>query len=319
MQIGPGCFTVAPARAIAVTGPAFPWKRDYVTKKQELVLSPGINNPVRSDQIVGQRLFTMEPLNASSWFQLDIVPLGTIFYQDGDPVPTEDDIAGAPSVLKRWTPAKVRITYYLAGGAIRQCDIDVGSGVSVAVPPTNKVDVDVLVWSDAGPTPQELVDSFFAPAAAGALVNTRFATKISCKATCVTYADAVPRIQCSQLVYLDSTPGPPSGIGAQVIIPSAATNVQLKVTNLLGVAVVPGQIRAVFRTEDTTVPQNVAPPVSPVNVGWPETAIDLILVESGAFSLETPIPGDFANVVRISSDPTITTAANVVVGFEIEC
>lgn len=319
MQIGPGCFTVAPARAIAVTGPAFPWKRDYVTKKQELVNSPGINNPVRSDELVGRRLFTMEPLNSSSWMELDIVPLGTIFYQEGDPVPTEDDIASAPDVLKRWTPAKARVTYYLAGGAIRQCDFDIGAGVTVAIPPTNKVDIDLLVWSDAGPTPQELIDSFFAPDTAGGLVNTRFATKVSAKCTCINYASELPPPKFTQLAYLDSTPGPPSGVGAQIPLQSGASSVQLKVSNLLGVPLVAGQIRANFRLEDTNVPQNVTPPMSPVNVSWPETPIDLILVESGAFNFDTPVPRSFANVVRVSNDPTISTSANVVIDQTIDC
>ena len=322
MQIGPGCFTVAPARAIAVTGPAFPWKRQYVTKKQELDLSPGIVSSSRSDEFVGRRLFTMEPINQSSWFQLDIAPLGTIFFQDGDPIPTEDEIASAPSVLKNWTPVKARITYYLAGGTVRQCDIDIGSGVSVAVPPTTKVDIDLLVWSDQGPTPEELVADSFAPGTASALVNTRFATKVSAKATCVTYADGIPKLQCSQLVYLDSDNLAASGIGAQVPIPPGATSVQLHVSNLAGIAVpiVPGQIRAQFRTEDTTVPQNSLPPASPTNAGWPAENIDIVPTVSGdAESAEVPIPGSFANVIRLSNDPVITTKANVVVAFEIVC
>ncbi len=319
MQIGPGCFTVAPARAIAVTGPAFPWKREYVTKKQELDVSPSIVSTARSDEFVGRRLFTMEPINSSSWFQLDIVPLGTIFFEDGDPIPTEDQIASAASVLKNWTPAKARITYYLAGGSIRQCDVDIGAGVSVAVPPTNKVDVDILVWSDAGPTPAEMVAADFAPDTAAALVNTRFATKVSCKATCVQYADAIPRIKCSQLVYLDSTPGVASGVGAQINIPPAATSVQLHVSNLLGVPIVPDQVRAQFRAEDATVPQNILPPMTPVLVGWPAEDIEIVPNTVGGESANVPIPGAFYNVVRVSNDPTITTSANVVVSFDIEC
>ena len=183
------------------------------------------------------------------------------------------------------------------------------------------MDVDLLVWSDKA-DPAQLVADSFAPPTAGGLVDTRFATKVSAKCTCVTFADAVPEQRFTQLVYLDSDNLAASAVGAQVPIPAGASSVQVRATNLLGIAVpiVAGQVRAAFRAEDTAVPQNVTPPMSALNVSWPEEDIAIIpTADGGAQSERVPVPRTLSNILRISNNPIVTTKVNATVAFDIDC
>lgn len=307
MQIGPACYNIAPSRAITVTGPFLPWQRRYVVAKEEQVNSPGIAQPVVSGQEIGLRLFTMEPLSELTFLELDIMPIGTILYNASDPVPTVNAVQSAPFPLRDWTPAKARATWRVPGGdTTRSFDFDIGNGVVITTPPTNKVDVDLLVPSEQGLFDVPIPDGFVPLRDAG----TRFATQVKCKATCVR-SPAFSRPRFTQLVYLpgDAVAG---SVGASVNLMPYATRVRVLAGEVPpSSALAVGEIVAQFSVDVMERAQGAA--LDPISALMPVFPIDFPTAHE---SLEVQVPQSEANVVRVSlTNPA--KRANVVVVQDI--
>ena len=316
MKIGPAGYTVAPARAIAVQGPLFPWQTQYRIAKQEQVDSPWLNQLVRSDMETGWRLFTMEPQQESYWFELDIRPLGTEIFGDSvnpvvdlpTAVPTVDDVAGSRAQLRTWTPAKARVLYPLAGGTMRELRFDINTGVTVAIPPTNKVEVDLLVWADEG------IDDIPSPNGdANAFRGVRFATLVSCKATLVQYANPVAKPRWTQLVYINPASAN-RGTSQIPLIENAGTVVIDAGAVDPGINLAPGDVRAFMRNEFVVTPPTVLPDV--LSVSSAQFPIDF---DTGHNSKHVPIPGSQANVVRVEALNAGVSEFNAAVIQEIYC
>lgn len=309
MQTGPACYQIAPSRSITVTGPLLPWQRRFVVAKEEQVNSPGIAQPVISGQEVGLRLFTMEPLAELTFLELDIQPVGTLLYNAGDPVPTVDAVQSSPFPLKDWTPIKARATWYLPGGkGTRSFDFDIGNGVVITTPPTNKVDVDILVPSEVGLDLIPIPDNFVPLRDAG----TRFATQVQCKATCVR-SPALSRPRFSQLVFLDGATEAGS-IGASVRLVPYVSRVRV----LAGESpprdpLVAGDIVAEFSTDVMERPQGT--PLDPISDLFPVFPIDFPTTTPHA-SIDLPVPMPNANVVRVRM-VNAARRANVIVVQDI--
>lgn len=307
MQIGPSCYNVAPQRTITVTGPFLPWQRRFVVAKQEQVNSPGIAQLVISGQEVGERLFTMEPLKELTFLELDIKPVGTVLYNAEEPVPTVNTVQGAPFPLRDWTPVKARATWYLPGGQVtRSFDFDIGNGVVITTPPTNKVDIDILVPSEEGLDLIPIPDDFVPLRTAG----TRFATQVQCKATCVR-SPAISRPRFTQLVYL---PGdvPAGSVGASVNLMPYASRVRVLAGEIANSsALVIGDIVAEFSVDVVERVQGAA--LNPISALMPVFPIDF---QTAHTSLDLAIPQSEANVVRVRNiNPA--KRANVIVMQDI--
>ena len=313
MQVGPGCYTVAPARSISVRGPMFPWQRRYRIAMQEVANAPWFDQTVRSSAQVGRRLLTMEAERGPlSWMEVDIQPAGTILFGDNallsDEVPTLDGVVSVPAVLKGWSPAKVQLLYHLASGETRVVRFDIGNGVTLRIPPTHHVEGDLLVWDDEG------LDEVVAPPQPTAVLRGRvnFATTVSCKVTAVRSGSEIPRMRFTQLVYL---PGADQDLrNAQVPLENQVDIVQLYASPedpSPGGDLVIGDIAAIFRTETTDTPQGT--PADGLSAVFPQIAIDW---DSAHMSRRTEVPHPQANCVRLQMTDA-TKSANVIVSQEI--
>ncbi len=312
MQVGPSCYQLAPSRSISVTGPLFPWQNEFQVAMQEQVNSPAISQVVRSGPEVGERLFTMAPLSETSWIELDIRPRGTRFFAaDGES--TVDEIASVDPIRNIWTPVKARATYQALGGEMRQFDFDVGVGVTIQVPPTNKVDVDLLVPKEEGI--DELINTGAAPAVqAAALRLLRFATTVSCKATCVQYGNPVARPRYTQLYYLDGSVSAGS-TGAQAKLQHDTGAVQILASPFAGGPVLAlGDIVARFKLEIVTLPQGTA--IDPFSSLFPFFDIPFVPASTISVSENVPVPRSHSNAVRVRT-PIPAVRANVLVVQEL--
>jgi hypothetical protein len=287
----------------------FPWQQLYRVAMQEVVNAPWFEQVVQSSPDVGRRLFTMEPIKNSSRFEIDIQPLGTTLYGDNtlipEDTPTLDTVVSGPRVLKTWTPAKALVTYYLASGQTRSVRFDIGNGVTVGIPPTNKVDVDLLVWDD------ENIDEIPAPESSSVLrEKVRFATTVSCKATCVPYSSSFPKARFTQVVFL---PGGSADNAVQIPLEPQADAVQILASAVVGSAsdLVIGDILALYQTNFTDLPQGVAPDA--LSAAMPTSVIDF---DTAHVSRRVAVPHSHANVVRLAiTDPE--KASNVTISQEI--
>jgi hypothetical protein len=199
MQIGPSCYQPAPARSISVSGLWYPYQNDLIVATQQEVYSSGSqpDEPVRSeygDTSTGRRLFTMPPLDASHWMEVDLRPQGTIFNNEGQfGPPTAQNV----STGVKWTPARARITWTEQGGVENFVDVDIGAGTNFVVPPTNQVWVDLLV-----PNPDTLESVPVPPTIPPEILrNIEYITTVSCKVTCVKSPGA-NRACLTRLIYL---------------------------------------------------------------------------------------------------------------------
>ena len=228
---------------------------------------------------------------------------------------TVDDIVGVNPFLKAWTPVKVRVTYQTNAGNLNTFDADVGTGVTLQVPPTNKVDVDVLVPLRAGI--QELIDNGSAPPLQGAaLALLDFATTVICKATCVAYGNPVAKPRYTDLVYIDNqVPAGTNGVALK--LQPYASNVQLLATAFAGSgALVIGDIDATLRFEVVKLPQGTA--IDTLSALFPRFNIPFI--GSPDVSEKVDIPRPHANVVRVQSGGLVVPKrANVLVSQELFC
>lgn len=303
MKVGPACYQIAPSRSISVTGPLFPWQNCFQIAKQQQVNAPGIAQVVRSDVETGERLFTMEPLPEVTWMELDIRPAGTVFFDEGDEV-TVDDIASANPILNFWAPIKVRVSYQALGSEIRHFDCDVGVGSTIPVPPTNRVDVDLLVPCEDGI--DEIIASGAAPPVPAAqLRNRRFATTVSCKATVVHSPNPVARPKYTNLYYLD--PGQDAGsVGAQAKLQEYTGRVQIIAGRWppAGLPLTPGDTEAFYRVEPVELPQGVSPEPPPLPFG----IFPIPFTTNGNLSERADVPRPFANVVRVRTGTRIQNA-----------
>jgi hypothetical protein len=287
----------------------FPWQTKYRIAKQEVSNAPWINQQVVSDQESGRRLFTMEPIKFAGWFELDIQPQGTTLFGDNplipDAVPTLDRVVSGPEVLKNWTPAKARVIYTLASGETRVVRFDIGSGVTVRLPPTNHVEVDLLVWSE------EDLDEVIAPPTAAVLRGqVNFGTTVSCKATVVPFGSEIPKPRWVQVYYIPGN----DVTNRQVQVPLEN---QVDAVQMYAAAIPPsaadlviGDIAAGFRTEVTDQPRGLPDALSSA---FPLAPIDF---DTPHMSRRAEVPHSNANVVRVvMADPA--KFANVFVMQEI--
>lgn len=234
MQIGPACYSIAPASKVSVQGRFQPFQNNLVVARQENNNPPAQFEEVVSNPGTGRRLFTMEPLKEATYMVLDIRPTGTVVYNTANQeTVTISDIAGSGS---RWTPAKARITWQEAGGATQTVDVDINSGIFFSVPPTNQVDVDLLVPDEDGLT--EALNSgalpapaFWIPARNPGVEGLRFGTSVTCKATCVS-SPSGKRACITRRVFLNDDSVNQSNVGTypveeQIVrVPRGALSVQ---------------------------------------------------------------------------------------------
>jgi len=206
MQIGPSCYQPAPGREISVRGLWYPYQNDLIVARQQEVFAGNPDEFVESEDgptSSGRRLFTMPPLDESSWMEVDIRPQGTIFNNEVEfGPPTSANV----STGVKWTPARARITWTEQGGAQQSVDVDIGAGTNFVVPPTNQVWVDLLV-----PNPDTLenvpVPSTIPP---DVLAMVEYITTVSCKVTCVS-SPGGNRACLTRLIYLGQDALRPSG------------------------------------------------------------------------------------------------------------
>lgn len=173
MQIGPACYTVAPAQTISVDGRFFPYANNWILAQQQNANPPAFAETIITE-LQGKPMFRMEPLSSASFMIVDIRPWATQWTGSTGAIITVDDVAGQ-SV--RWTPAKARVTWYEAGGVVQTVDVDINAGISFTVPPTNRVDVDLL-RPDVRDLASIPVPAFWKE------FEARFATTVRCKVTC---------------------------------------------------------------------------------------------------------------------------------------
>lgn len=274
---------------------------------QELDNAPWLSQLVVSNERMGVRLFTMEPLSSgATWMELDIQPAGTLLFGDNplvlDEVPNIDQVVSTTPVLKGWTPAKAQVTYALAGGDARTVRFDIGNGVTVRIPPTNRVEADLLVWSD------EDLDEVVAPPNVGTLRGIDFATTVSCKATAVPSGSERPLPRFTQCVYL---PGADvTNRNAQVKLENQVDAVQIYASAVGALDLVIGDITAAYRTEITDVPVGLPDGLSGM---FPLSIIDF---DTAHVSRLVPVPHSHANVVRLANTAG-NKNANVIVVQEI--
>lgn len=317
MQIGPGCYEVCPAREISVNGPLFPWQNEYEVAKQEEVNSPATAQPVRSGPNVGRRLFTMDPMRELSWWEVDIRPKATVVFGNIGPGPvtpvTVDDVASANPILKGWTPVKVKVTYQETSGEVRSFIADVGTGVTISVPPTNKIDVDILVPREDGI--QEIIDSGSAPPVQAEILRQLFfATTVSCKATCVT-SPGLSRPRLTNLYFLDGS-SVAGTAGFQTKLQAYASRVQIYAAPFAGgPALAAGDIIARFLREFVQTTQGVAP-IDPLAGLFPFFDIPILTTVPLALSEHMDIPRSLANVVRVRT-ANAAVRASVLVSQEL--
>jgi len=206
MQIGPSCYQPAPGREISVRGLWYPYQNDLIVARQQEVFAGNPEDVVVSEEgsiASGRRLFTMPPMDSSSWMEIDIRPQGTIFNNEVQFGPAT--VANVSTGVK-WTPARARITWTEQGGAQQSVDVDIGAGTNFVVPPTNQVWVDLLV-----PNPATLenvvVPSTIPP---DVLARVEYITTVSCKVTCVS-SPGGNRACLTRLIYLGPDGLRPSG------------------------------------------------------------------------------------------------------------
>ena len=222
MQIGPSCYQPAPARQISVEGLWFPYQNNLLIARQQEVYAGSPEDLVETeygDTATGRRLFTMPPMDQSSWIELDIRPVGTIF---NNPVEWGEPTVPNVSTGVKWTPARARITWTEQGGSMQSIDVDIGAGTNFAVPPTNQVWVDLLV-----PDPDGLEQVIIPPTIPFEnLSQVKYFTTVSCKATCVSSPGA-NRACLTRLLYLGND-ALPFGVRSQVTtVPRGTKSVEV--------------------------------------------------------------------------------------------
>lgn len=307
MQMGPACYSVAPARSISASGPVFPWQNEYEVAYQEENNSPGIDQVVKTSALVGERLFTMEPLGNLTWMELDIQPLATILFGGVTLDVDVDQVAGAIPLLKEWTRAKVRVYYQVTSGQVRTFDADIGTGVVITVPPTNKVEVDLLIPREEGI--DEIIATSAAPPVQGAgLRDLKFATTVNCKCTCVSSPSFSPA-RYTELHYLDNEEE--SGTDGQLVkLQRYASRVQCLATALTGTpALAVGDVVARYVTA------LVATGPDALGGLFPNFTIPFLTPNTTEI---LQIPKPYANAVRVTAPGSAKhVQANVVVSQEL--
>lgn len=287
MQVGPACYAPAPARVVSGQAMWFPLQNDLVVAKQPESYVSQADVPVPNfDTENGRRLFTMDPIKQATWMVVDVRPVGTLYFTAGYAPSVGDVSAGW-----KWTPARARIQWIEAGGIMQSVDVDIGAGVSFAVPPTNQVWVDLLVANEN----RESLDRVAIPETGferAQWEGIRYGTSVSCKVTCVA-SPAITRACLTRFFWLGPTREPDGLAKTQdLTIPNGTRSVEF-FTGQQGSAgpvsdpvLEPRDI--IFRWESLPInPTTLASgastqPVFPV----PLTDLTIDLFPSGRFALE---------------------------------
>lgn len=286
MLVGPACYSPAPARQISVNGILNPFQNRKIIARQAKRNTPQSSATIFDpDDSTGDRLYTMDPLTDQTYLVLDIRPVGTVLFSDGEPIPPTNTVNGG----FRYTFATARVTWIEAGGAVQCVDVDIGAGTVFTVPPTNIVDVDLLI-----PDPQG-IDQI--PVPEGFDRDQRFATTVSCKATCVrSPTPTQPTTQSCVYVQGDEDFG---AVGQQIPIPRGADSVQIFSAPAVGHGLPvdePENTIASFGVEPVPLAPGAAIP--PPFDTWPTQQVGFSEDAQTRQTQRVQIPHDF-NVLRI--------------------